>query len=170
MTQVIWRDTGATPTAGFDLRRSPDVEGLMLPTGVVNGDLWQSAKIAWPAGSLSKDFLVQVCLQSNANEASSGNIVEIHISESWNATPGDANPGGATGANGAYTGYGNGEAARPLLRRVGNMVTAAEMTTPQIAEIGVFRPRSSHASLVMMYRLGNPIAGLNNFQVAFTAE
>jgi len=81
-----------------------------------------------------------------------GERVYLYLAPSHSATAGTGNPGGVSGADGAYTGYSSNAAASAkqlLLIGVG-YVTAQATATVQIIEFGVFSPPERYASLVAL--------------------
>jgi hypothetical protein len=81
-----------------------------------------------------------------------GETVDFYLAFSPNATPANANPGGVSGSDGAYTGYAsNLDDSLEQLMYIGSMVVTVQATTiVQIALIGIFSAIEQYATLVVV--------------------
>ena len=158
-TPIVWADTtdytgtvsGLTRTAQIDL------------TSVASNQARQGAKVdlgatRWPSYAVS--LAVEI-----ASGAISGESVDVYWAESPSATAGNANPGGVSGADAAYTGTAGDSLADSLkqLLHIGSLITTADQTTVvQYQKIGVLNGES-------LLRYGSPVI-YNGSTGAFLAD
>ena len=153
--QIVFADhaTDFAPTAANDLRITTDgtkeTDVQFLFEGVTNNSYRQSTKVDLGA-TRAPAYHVRAALEFAATPTA-GNVVELYWAPSVSGTAGTANPGAASGADSAYTGYSsNADAAVKQLIHIGNFVCTAQATaTIQVADIGVFSPPERYGSLVV---------------------
>lgn len=85
-----------------------------------------------------------------------GNVIELWWAPSPNSTAANANPGGVSGSNAAYSGYSsNLDASIKQLQFIGDFVCTAQATgTVQIARVGLLIPKHRYGSLVVYNKSG----------------
>ncbi len=123
-TPIVWADltdysstvSGLTRTAQIDL------------TSVASGAARQGDKVDFGATRHSR-YVVFMAIEIASLAASDEEIV-LYLSGSPHATAGNANPGGASGADSAYTGTAGDSIADSVkqLQRIGSLVTTADNT------------------------------------------
>ena len=118
------------PAAANDLRHASaiDTEVQMALAGVADGAAWQSTKA--DLGSLrAKEYHVRAAFEMAATPTT-GHIIELYWAPSQHATAANGNPGGVTGASGAYAGYAANLGASVLqLIYIGAFVCTVQVTT-----------------------------------------
>lgn len=90
-----------------------------------------------------------------ATDPIAGDVIEFRLAYSPTVTPANANPGGVSGSDSAYTGYSaNFEASLEQTTLIGTIVVTADYT-PTIQKdlnIGVFSPPERYATLIVVNR------------------
>ena len=148
--QIVFRDsTDFAPTAANDLRKgTPTLVQLDL-TGVLDTAYRQSAKADLGA-TRAPAYAVRAALEFAATPVA-GEPIYVYWAPSSSATAGTGNPGGASGADAAYTGYSsNGDSSANQLDLVAiGSVTVQVTTAVQIIELkGYLIPKERYGSLV----------------------
>lgn len=158
--QMVFADhaTDFNPTAANDLRKTTDgtqeTDVQFTFEGVTNNSYRQSTKCDL-GENRAPAYKVRAALEFAATPTA-GNVCRLFWAPSLSATAGTGNPGGASGADSAYTGYSsNADASAKQLDFIGNFTCTAQATaTIQIAEVGVFVPSSRYGSLVVQNSSG----------------
>jgi hypothetical protein len=137
--------TDYAPAAGNNLCTRTDQIDL---TSVGNNAYRQSAKVDFGATRAAR-YHAQAALEF-AVAPTDGNAVNLYLAPSASATAANANPGGVSGSDAAYTGYSSNAASSVRqLQFIGACVLTVQATTTiQIAECGVFTPPERYGSLV----------------------
>ena len=135
-TAIVWADTTDYSSTVTGLARTAQID----LTGVAAGAARQGAKVDF---GLTRASLFRVFVGIEFASASvSGEVVQIYHAGSPHATAGNANPGGTTGADAAYTGTAGDSLADSLtqLQFIGNLRTTSDNTTVvQYGTIGFLR-------------------------------
>lgn len=158
--QIVFADHGGDfgPTAANDLRITTDgtkeLEVELDLASVANQGARQSTKVDL-GENRAPGYAVRAAFEFAATPTA-GNVVELYWAPSPSATAGTANPGNASGADGAYTGYSsNMSAAVKHLIFIGVFVCTAQATaTVQVGEVGVLYPTERYGSLVVRNESG----------------
>lgn len=121
-------------------------------TSLANTAFRQSNKADLGA-SRAVGFFVLAAVEMAATPTS-GQYIEFFWAPSNSGTAAVGNPGGVSGADGAYTGYASGSASALAaclqLQYIGRLVVTADVTTlVQIGYVGYFRPPARYGSLVV---------------------
>lgn len=103
----------------------------------------------------AEEYEVDAALEFAATPTA-GEVVEFWWAPSTSTTAGTGNPGNASGADSAYTGYSsNGDASIKQCQFIGDFVNTSQATgTVQKARIGAFKPRHQYGSLIVCNRSG----------------
>jgi len=151
--QITFRDvTDFSPTAANDLRHGSavDVEVQLDLTSLADAAARQSTKVDLGAVRAPR-YKVRAVFEIAATPTA-GDIIELYWAASSSGTAGTGNPGGVTGADGAYTGSSsNLAAAIRQLERIGTFVCTEVATAEavQVAECGYFVPGERYGSLIV---------------------
>jgi hypothetical protein len=145
------------PAAANDLRDATSdnrTNVQMANTGLANGAARQSTKA--DLGALFAQAYAARGAIEFAATPTTGKIIQVFWAPSQASTAANANAGGISGADGAYTGYSsNLEESSLQLEYIGSFVVTVQVTTVvQIAEIGVFSPTQRYGSLVLKNECG----------------
>ena len=140
------------PTASNDLRDATagnrtNVE--LALASLANGSYRQSAKADLEVNR-AEEYAVRAALE-HAATPTAGNRWDLYWAPAQSSTAANANPGGASGSDAAYTGYSsNADASVLQLQYIGSFITTAQATaTIQVAYVGRFRPIERYGSLVI---------------------
>lgn len=114
-------------------------------------DFRQSAKM--DLGSVNLDLEYEMMAYIEWHSApTAGGTVDFYLGWSADGTAGNNNPGGLSGADAAYNGYGAAAAdaaeAVKQLDYIGSLVATADATV-QVASIGMFSPKARYCMLVV---------------------
>jgi len=156
---ITFCDTGGdfNPTTANDLRPGVvDTECQLSLASVADGAARQSTKVDL-GEHRADEYAVRVAFEMAATPTA-GDLIEIYWAPSAVSTASDGNPGGVSGSDAAFTGYGTLSEATPQLHFIGVAVAAAvaSSTTPsvQIAEVGTFSPTERYGTLVVKNESG----------------
>ena len=158
--QIVLADhaTDFSPTTANDLRITTDgsneLDVQMDLTSLANDAYRQSAK--WDFGAhWAIEYFARLAIEIAATPTA-GNIISLYLAYSDSATAGTGNPGNASGADAAYTGYSsNADDSIKQLDLVSTFtVTAQATTTIQIIDGWVFSPKARYASAVLFNESG----------------
>ena len=124
-------------------------------TSVADDAYRQSDKVDLGA-TRAEEYAVMAALEWAATPTA-GEVAEFWWAPSPSGTAGTANPGNASGADAAYTGYSsNGDASIKQCQFIGDFVATAQATgTIQKAFVGSFRPKFRYGSLIVCNRGGS---------------
>lgn len=158
-TPIVWADstdftgtvTGYTRTAQIDLTS-------VASAAARQGDQVDLGASRWPS------YAVFLAIEFAAS-AASGETVDVYWAESPSGTAANANPGGVSGSDAAYTGTAGDSIADSVkqLLYLGSLVTTADNTTVvQYQKIGVMNGES-------VLRYGSPVI-VNNGTGALVAD
>lgn len=156
--QIVFADhaTDFNPTAGNDLRKTTDgsqeTDVQFNFESVANDAYRQSTKADLGAVRASR-YACRAAIEFAATPVA-GETVEVWWAPSASATAGTGNPGNASGADAAYTGYSsNADASIKQCVFIGTMIVTAQATaTVQIAEVGILEPTERYGSLIVANR------------------
>jgi len=124
-------------------------------TDLVAGAARQSAKFDFGT-NMDAEYVFSAAIEWEVTpEIAAGEVVDFYMGYSVSAVDGTANPGGLSGSDAAYTGYGAGGLAASLKQLVfiGSMIMDNVITTDQTQiqmGIATFRPRHQHGMLVVV--------------------
>jgi hypothetical protein len=133
-TAIVWADTTDYASTLSGLVRTDQID----LTSVGSGSARQGAKADLGATRATK-YAVFVCMEI-VSAAASAESIEIYWAGSPSATAANANPGGASGADAAYTGTAGDSLidSLPQLEYVGALITTSDNTgVPQYQKVGV---------------------------------
>jgi len=136
-TPIVFADTTDYSSTVSGLSRTHQID----LTSIADAACRQGAK-ADLGDDRADSFLVLMALEYAVAPAS-GEVAELYWAESPSATAGNANPGGASGADAAYTGTAGDSIADSVkqLTLIGTMVLTADATAVvQYQTIGVLSP------------------------------
>lgn len=143
-----------SPASGSSLEHGTPVDVQMSLAGVANGAARQTAKVdlganRYPAYRAFGAFEL-------AATPTAGSVIELWWAPSPSATAGNANPGGVSGSDAAYTGYSsNLDASIQQLTKIGDFVCTAQATgTVQVGRCGLLVPAFRYGTLVVYNRSG----------------
>ena len=156
-TPIVWADTTDYSSTVSGLTRTHQIDLTSVATTASR----QGAKADLGA-TRAADYIVMVAVEF-ASGAISNEVVDFYWAASPSTTAGNANPGGTTGADAAYTGTAGDSLADSLkqLTLIGSLTTTADQTTVvQYGHIGV---------LSEIPRYGMPVV-VNNSTGAFVAD
>lgn len=151
--QITFADVGAdyNPMAANDLRHASavDTEVQLDLTSLADGAARQSTKV-----DLGEDRALSYAVRAAFEMAATptaGDVIELYWAPSQHATAANGNPGGVSGADGAYAGYSSNMAASiKQLVFIGVFVCTVQVTTVvQVAEVGALSPTERYGSLVV---------------------
>lgn len=151
-TPIILADTtDHSPAAANNLgTRTDQIDCTDLAAGAAR----QSTKFDFTA-NIDLEYVLAACVEwETTPEIAAGETLEFYLAYSISATAANANPGGVSGADSAYTGYSAGSLAASLeqldLIGVMNMDNVINTDQAQIdIDIATFTPRHRYASLVV---------------------
>ena len=143
---VLADTTDHSPAAANNLGTRTDQIDL---TSLAAGAARQSAKFDFTA-SRARQFNLMAAIEWAAAPAA-GETLDFYLAPSPSATAANANPGGVSGSDSAYSGYSsNLDDSLKQLIFLGSMVATVQATTTiQIAQIAVFIPPERYATLVV---------------------
>jgi len=158
--QIVFADhaNDFSPAAANDLRISTDggkeADYDIQLANVADDAARQSVK-ADLGENRAAEYTVRAAFEFAATPTA-GETVDLFWAPSHKSTAGTGNPGGVSGADAAYDGYGsNLDAALEQLEFIGPFVATAQATpTVQVGEVGVFAPGERYGSLVVVDRSG----------------
>lgn len=150
-TKVFSNSGEYVPTviAGAPTGTDADLDLGALATG---GVAWQSVKM--DLGSANLDVLYEMRAYIEWHSApTAGGTVDFYAGYSNSGTAATNNPGGLSGADAVYQGYGadtaSGTEALPLLQYIGSLVATADATV-QVSMVGTFMPLDRYMMLVVV--------------------
>lgn len=146
------------PTAARNLEVGTPTDCQISMASVANAAARQSAKVDLGAVRAPR-YKVRATIEFAATPTA-GNVVEFYWAPSGSATAANANAGGVSGSNAAYTGdSSNLTAAVKQLERIGTFVCTEVPTAEgiQTAECGYFVPGERYGSLVVVNNSGAAI-------------
>ena len=154
--QIVFadHDTDFSPTATSDLRITDDgsmeLEVQFDLTDVANDACRQSDKFDFGAHWASA-YAVQGALEFAASGLTAGNTVSLYFGFKSINSDANANPGGCSGSDGAYTGYAGSTAAQSVVHLTGpfrGIVSADSTGTIQIIDFGILYVPQRYGVLV----------------------
>lgn len=131
-------------------------------TDLANGAAVQSAKVDLrPSGdsNLAMKYPTSLAVEPAVAPAS-GAVVSVYVGFSASSTAGTGNPGGLSGAAGAYTGTAGDSLADSLnqLWHIGDLVCTSDATAVvQIQLVGIFQAMERYACFVIMNSSGQAL-------------
>lgn len=163
--QICFADHAAdfSPAAANDLRKTTDgsqeTDCQLDLTSLANGNgtttgARQSDKVDL-GENRARRYRCRAAFELAATPTA-GYVIEVWWAPSPSSTAANANPGGVSGADGAYTGYSsNNVASMQQLEHVGDFKCTSQATgTVQVAEVGEFEPSERYGSLVIYNQSG----------------
>ena len=155
--QITFADVGGdfSPTTANDLRHpsAADTEVQLSLASVADGAARESDKVDL-GEHRAREYHVRAAFELAATPTA-GDIIELYWAPSQHATAANGNPGGATGSDANYTGYGTLSEAVKQLQFIGAFVCTSDATTTvQAAEIGRFSPPERYGSLIVKNESG----------------
>lgn len=144
-----------SPTTANDLRHASavDTEVQITLASLADGAARESDKVDL-GEHRARDYHVRAAFEIAASPTAS-DIVELYWAPSQHATAANGNPGGVTGSDAAYTGYGTLSEAIPQLIFIGAFVCSSDgTTTVQVAEVGTFSPPERYGTLIVKNESG----------------
>ena len=124
-TAIVWADTTDYSSTVSGLARTDQIDLTSVAAAASRqGDKKDMGATRWPS------YIVTVGIEI-ASIAASGETIDLYWASSPHATAGNANPGGTSGADAAYTGSAGDSLADSLhqLTFIGSLVTTADNTT-----------------------------------------
>lgn len=146
------------PTAARSLEVGTPTDCQLSLTGVATAAARQSAKVDLGAKRALR-YAVRATIEFAATPTA-GNVLELYWAPSGSATAANANSGGASGADAAYTGdSSNLAAAVKQLELIGILICTEVATAEgiQTSECGIFVPTERYGSLVVYNKSGAAI-------------
>lgn len=146
------------PAAANNLEHGTPIDGQISLTGVANNAARQSAKVDLGANR-AQAYGFAAALEFAATPTA-GAVVELWWAGSPAATAGNANPGGVSGTDAAYTGYSaNLDASLQQLQLIGLFICTAQATATvqQVTRVGLLVPRFRYGSLIVYNKSGAAI-------------
>lgn len=156
--QITFRDvTDFSPATNNDYRHGSavDVECQLDTTGVANAAARQSDKV--DLGAVRAPAYALRGVSELAATPTAGNVIGFYWAPSNSGTAARGNPGGVSGADGAYTGdSSNLSAGLRQLDFIGNFICTEVATAEgvQKGEIGILVPKERYGSLVVVNESG----------------
>lgn len=157
--QMVFADHAGdfSPTAANDLRVSSDgsneTDVQMILASLADGAARESDKCDLGA-HFAREYHVRAAFEIAA-DPTAGDIIELYWAPSQDSTAANGNPGGVTGSDAAYTGYGTLSEAVPQLIFIGAFVCSSDATgTVQAGEVGRFAPPERYGTLVVKNESG----------------
>lgn len=143
---VLADSTDHAPAAANNLGTRTDQIDL---TSLAAGAARQSAKIDFGA-TRARKYNVIVAIEW-ATAPTAGETIDFYLAPSPSSTAANANPGGVSGSDSAYSGYSaNLDDSLKQLIFIGSLVATVQATTTvQIAQIGIFQPPERYATIVV---------------------
>jgi len=158
-TAIVWADTTDYSSTVSGLARTDQIDLTSVSAAAARqGAKKDLGATRWP------EYMVSVGIEI-ASSAASGETIDFYWSGSPSATAGNANPGGTSGADAAYTGTAGDALADSLhqLQFIGSLVTTADNTTVvQYGNVGVLSGSAIH-------RYGMPVV-VNNSTGALMSD
>ncbi len=155
-TAIVWADI-TDYVAGTD---KPARTAQIDLTSIADDAARQGAKVDLGA-TMAPLYSVELDAEFDV-VPTAGEVVEVYFGWSGDATVGDRNPGGLTGADAAYTGL-NSNLIDTLKQLDGPYVlvcsAAAGAPDDQRAYLGVIRPLNRYVSVVVMNTSGQALEG-----------
>lgn len=147
-TSIILADSTHSPNSVNNLGARTDQINL---TSLAAGAARQSDKFDF--GALRASAYNLAAAIEFAGDPIEGETVDFYLAFSPNQSPAEANPGGVSGSDSAYTGYSsNLDASLEQLFRVGSLILT-DNYTPTVQKdtnIGVFSPPEQYATLIVV--------------------
>lgn len=145
-TAIVFANTTDYSSTVSGLARTDQIDLTSLASGAMR----QSAKADFGA-TRARQYRVAVAIEFAVAPAS-GESVDFYLAASPSATAANANPGGVSGSDAAYTGTAGDSADDSLkqLRYIGSLVATADATTVvQYQEIGIISDLMRYNSIVV---------------------
>lgn len=156
-TQIVFADHAGdfSPAAANDLQQGTPTTAQLSLASVADDAARESAKVDLGA-TRAAAYHVAAALEFASSGLTAGETVVMYWAPSPDATAANGNPGGVSGSDGAYDGYGtNLDASLRQLTRIGTFVVTADATgTVQIASVGALVPPERYGTLVVVNRSG----------------
>jgi len=156
--QIVFADHAGdfSPAGANDLRQGGETDVQLQTASVADAAAVQSTKVDL-GDPRPESFDVSGVLELAATPTA-GETVDLYWAPSPDPTAGDANPGGVSGADGAYTGSSSNLAASlKQLNFIGSLVVTEVETSEGVQIIApgiVFFPSQRHGSLVLVDESG----------------
>ena len=142
------------PAAANDLEQGTPTNVQLSLASVANNAARQSAKFDFGA-TRARKYSCMAAFELAATPTA-GNVIEVWLMPSPDATAANGNPGAASGSDAAYSGYSsNLEASIIQGLQIGVFVVTAQATgTVQIAYVGCVSPPERYGSLIVSNKSG----------------
>ncbi len=137
-TPIVWSDTTDYNSTVSGLTRTDQIDLTSLAAGAAR----QGAKVDLGANKHFSYTVLAAVEYASGTAPESGETVEIYFGSSPSSTAGNANPGGLSGSDAAYSGTSGDSLADSLLQLTGPFVfvlTADASTTVQYKVLGVLQ-------------------------------
>lgn len=155
-TPIVFADHAGdfSPTAANSWEHDTPTDCQLSLASVANSAARQSTKVDLGANR-APAYRVS-CAFELAATPTAGNVIELWWAPSPSSTAGNANPGGVSGSDAAYSGYSsNLDASIKQLDFIGDFVCTAQATaTVQQGRGGILIPRYRYGSLVVYNKSG----------------
>ncbi len=155
-TQLSFADHAGdfAPAAANSLEQGTPTDVQLSLASVADAAARQTAKFDLGA-TMAAQYAINAAFELAATPTA-GDIIELYIGWSPDATAANGNPGGLSGSDAAYTGYSSNLAdSVKQLDLVGTFVCTAQATpTVQIANCGMFVPKARYGVLVVKNESG----------------
>ena len=155
-TALVWADTtDYTPVTG-GLARTDQIDLTSLASGLAHQGVKKDLGAAF-----ARQFVVTVAIEMDV-AATSGEVIEFWWAGSPSSTAGNANPGGTSGADAAYSGTGGDSLEDSILQLqpMGSLIATADIaTTVQYQTIGMLVAPLRYGMPVVWNRTGQAFEG-----------
>lgn len=143
-----------SPAAANDLRQGSETDAELELISLADDAARQSDKVDLTA-SRGPLFSVMAAIECAATPTA-GATVDFYWAPSPDSVAANANPGGVSGSDAAYTGYSsNLDDSLQALQFIGSMIVTADATTTvQVGFIGSFMPTERYGTLIVVNRSG----------------
>jgi hypothetical protein len=155
-TPVVWADTTDYDAGTHKPARTAQID----LTSIANNAARQGDKVDLGA-THAPEYAMELDVEFDVLPTV-GNVVEVYLAWSGDATAGDRNPGGASGADAAYTGLNsNIDASVRQLDGPYLLVCSAAAAAPddQRAYVGLVQPLNRYVSPVVYNKSGQALEG-----------
>jgi hypothetical protein len=158
-TPLVWAHSGEYVPS--DAVQPATIDADFDWNDLVAATPYQGAKLNLGSVNLDLEWMMKVYIEWHSAPTAGGSV-DFYLGFSNDATAGEDNPGGLSGAEAAYQGYG-GDAASGLealhqLEFIGSLIVTADIAL-QVQEVGVFVPKGQYAMLVAVNNSSVDVAG-----------
>ncbi len=174
-TPIILGNTAAHDGSVAAANNLGNITDEITCSDLAAGTARQSAKFDFGA-NIDLEYILAACVEWEVTpEIAAGETLEFYLAYSSSTTPANANPGGVSGSDSAYTGYSAGALADSIkqLDLIGVMTMDNVITTDQAQidmAIATFAPRQRYATLVVYNKAASAALHSDMVETSFVLQ